>query len=168
MKQLMVFVGILAILGLAGMSYMSNLSNNAVDIAQAQAAIESARAARDASKGVQILAWGLSATSAINSVIILVLLLICLCLVVLLVYHIVKSGQQKKQPWVPGPNANFGRADRPQLPRPQAAPTAQDLLNAMLYQQLMQTGRLPVPQVREESPDESREYTHESEGEWEW
>jgi len=150
MTKLIVFIGILALATLGLLSWSASLSNNAVEIAQAQAAIQAARAAQDAAQAAQIAARGLSAVSVINSLILLVLLAICLALVVLLGYYVITH--RPRPQWAPGPNANFRRVNQPRLP--QAAPTAQDILNAIIYQQVAGGKQIQLSQPPEE-PGES-------------
>ena len=155
MTKLIVFIGLSALAALGLLSWSASLSNNAVEIAQAQAAIEAARAAQDAAQAAQIAARGLSAVSVINSLILLVVLAICLALMVLLVYHVIKSGRRPQPRWAPGPNANFRRmSQQPRLP--QGTPTAQDILNAIIYQQVAGGKQIQLSQLQPpEEPGES-------------
>jgi hypothetical protein len=154
MTKLIVFIGILALAALGLLSWSASLSNNAVEIAQAQAAIEAARAAQDAAQAAQIAARGLSAVSVINSLILLVLLAICLALVVLLGYYVITHRPKPQPRWAPGPNANFRHVSQPRLP--QGTPTAQDILNAIIYQQVAGGKQIQLSQLQPpEEPGES-------------
>lgn len=153
MKTVLFLLAILGLLALVytGLSYAGQLSDNAARIEQARAAIEAARAAQDAAQAARIAAAGLGATSFINSLILLLLAVTLLVAAAGGLYYLVVIRRQQAQPkreWLPGPNAHWGRAGlRASLPQP----TAQDILNAMLYQQIV-SGKLQLPSLP--PPDE--------------
>jgi len=160
MTKLIVFIGLSALAALGLLSWSASLSNNAVEIAQAQAAIQAARAAQDAAQAAQIAAAGLSATSLVNSLILLALVTTLLLLAAGgLYYLVVYRRRPAPQPqWLPGPNARWGKAGAPRSPS-LPAPTSQDLVNLMLYQQLIrQGGALPVLTPNGEEPPEDLQW----------
>jgi hypothetical protein len=165
MTKILIFLGLLGLLGLAYLSYSQTLSNNAVEIAQAQAAIQAARAAQDAAQAAQIAAAGLSATSLVNSLILLALVTTLLLLAAGGLYYLVVIRRQAPQSqWLPGPNARWGKVGAPRQARLPAqaglqAPTPQDLVNLMLYQQLIrQGGALPALTQNGEKPPEDLQW----------
>jgi hypothetical protein len=152
----------LGFLAYTGMSYTARLSDNAVQIEQAQAVIQAARAAQDASQAAKIASAGLGATAFVNSLILLLLAITLLVLAAGGLYYLIVIRRQQIQPrpqqWAPGPNARWGKVGAPRqtsLP----APTPQDLVNLMLYQQLIkQGGALPAPAPNGDEPEEDLQW----------
>jgi hypothetical protein len=164
MKTVLVFLSVLGLgfLAWSGLTYAARVSDNAASIEQSRAAIQAARAAQDAAQAAQIAAAGLSATSLVNSLILLALATTFLVLAAGGLYYLIVIRRQQIQPrpqqWAPGPNARWGKVGAPRqtsLP----APTPQDLVNLMLYQQLIkQGGALPAPAPNGDEPEEDLQW----------
>jgi hypothetical protein len=137
----------LGFLAYSGLTYAARLSDNAVQIEQAQAVIQAARAAQDSAQAAQIASAGLGATALVNSLILLLLAITLLLVAAGGLYYLIvirRQQLQAKPSWPPGPNARWGKVGEPRQPR-LPAPTPQDLINLMLYQQLVEKGMLHLP-----------------------
>jgi len=117
MKKIGLFISLVLILAACAPS------DNLVAIAQAQSAIESARAAQQAALAAQTASQGLRDVGLIQALILLLLTLMLLVLLGLAVYVIAKRSalfQTNARPvhsgqWLSGPNAHWKKAGEPDL-----------------------------------------------------
>ena len=136
MKKIGLFISLVLILAACAPS------DNLVAIAQAQSAIESARAAQQAALAAQTASQGLSDVGLIQALILLLLTLMLLVLLGLAVYVIAKRSalfQNHPQPvrsghWLSGPNTHWKKAGEPDL-------NQQMFLDQQLLAQLLSQGQ---------------------------
>jgi hypothetical protein len=141
---------------------MQQWGNNSVDIAQAQAAIEAARAAQSAAEAAKVAAGGLADVARMNAFLLGVVVLLAAALAVAVGYLwftrqqalIVEQRTQAKR-WLPGPNAGWRKSDELPRPTPQAAMQAGDpmsqLVTLMVLEKLGAMQQL-TDQVRAREP----------------
>ena len=146
MKKIVIFINIVVLVVLAAAA--CGPSNNAVEIAQAQSVIESARAARDASRAAQIASQGLSDLGRDQTLILVLLTLVVVLLIGLAAYIVIqrqfwkRSQFQSKNTgrWIGGPNGHWKRMGSPDP-----------------YQQLLLQQQMLLTQLRQQSQAETQD-----------
>lgn len=132
--------------------------NTAIEISQAQAVIESARAAKSAAEAAKISAGGLAVVSTIQAVILAVIPIAAVVIMGMFIYLTMEKRRRDAQlaswlavsqsrRWAPGPNAGFRKANSPTLPLSHTGDTLTQLIQLLLLQQVGQMPRSLPPSM---------------------
>jgi len=163
-SPVLIFVVMIAFALLAYTVFMYSTSAS-VDIAQAQAQIETAKAAQEAARAAQITGSGLAGSSVLMTLILFLVVLNVTMVIGFMLYIRLRPLQQAQvsvhKPagkWLPGPNAHWGRIGDNQRPQIEAgeqqAISTDEMIKLLLVRQLGgNTGQdaplsLPAPQER--------------------
>jgi len=162
-SPVLIFVVMIAFALLAYTVFMYATSAS-VDIAQAQAQIETAKAAQEAARAAQITGSGLAGSSVLMTLILFLVVLNVTMVIGFMLYVRLRPLQQAQvsvhKPagkWLPGPNAHWGKIgdnQRPQIEAGEQSMSTDDMIKLLLVRQLGGNGgqdaplSLPAPQER--------------------
>jgi len=156
-NPILALFGIIALALLAYTVFMYSTSAS-VDIAQAQAQIETAKAAQEAARAAQIAGAGLASSSVLMAVILVMIVFNVTMIIGFMLYvrmrPMVSVQPAPKSKWLPGPNAHWGKvgdgAAKPALEA--GSMSTDDIFKAWMISQMTGGGNMGNEPMRPSLP----------------